>query len=315
MCQGEILNTLPFGGIFYISFISFSFQFSFPLFPTEIETPTFWRLIFSQGLGSVRSAMALGAVAIARLFGRAAKRRGGFHIAYKVYMLILGKTSVTSATCYDSARFQLGLLNGLRVIFHCWVEGEKELFLESVWLATTAVRRHIVYQIASHFLHQQAPNGARFSSNFLQSSSQCPVGPSYTLLRSAQDSLRRWLLCYPQCAPGNWVNFWWLVMWEIPLHRSEDSGKPHMYEFYASHGSHGGHGAQIHLCYKSILPKYSQILPFSCRATVNTDCLAKTKHERSLSCPKVFKVHMMSCRCTGVCRRQSNESIVFSLES
>ena len=99
------------------------------------------------------------------------------------------------------------------------------------------------------------------------------------------------------------------------LHRSEDSGKPHMYEFYASHGSHGGHGAQIHLCYKSILPKYSQILPFSCRATVNTDCLAKTKLERSLSCPKAFKVHMMSCRCTGVCRRQSNESIVFSLES
>ena len=217
MCQGEILNTLPFGGIFYISFISFSFQFSFSFFPTEIETPTFWRLIFSQGLGSVRSAMALGAVAIARLFGRAAKRRGGFHIAYKVYMLILGKTSVTSATCYDSARFQLGLLNGLRLIFHCWVEGERELFLESVWLATTAVRRHIVYQIASHFLHQQAPNGARFSSNFLQSSSQCPVGPSYTLLRSAQDSLRRWWpLCYPQCAPGNWVNFWWLVMWEIP---------------------------------------------------------------------------------------------------
>ena len=210
MCQGEILNTLPFGGIFYISFISFSFQFSFSFFPTEIETPTFWRLIFSQGLGSVRSAMALGAVAIARLFGRAAKRRGGFHIAYKVYMLILGKTSVTSATCYDSARFQLGLLNGLRLIFHCWVEGERELFLESVWLATTAVRRHIVYQIAYHFLHQQAPNGARFSSNFLQSSSQCPVGPSYTLLRSAQDSLRRWLLCYPQCAPGNWVNFWWV---------------------------------------------------------------------------------------------------------
>ena len=170
MCQGEILNTLPFGGIFYISFISFSFQFSFSFFPTEIETPTFWRLIFSQGLGSVRSAMALGAVAIARLFGRAAKRRGGFHIAYKVYMLILGKTSVTSATCYDSARFQLGLLNGLRVIFHCWVEGERELFLESVWLATTAVRRHIVYQCISNSVSLSTPagskNGARFSSKF-----------------------------------------------------------------------------------------------------------------------------------------------------
>ena len=42
----------------------------------------------------------------------------------------------------------------------------------------------------------------------------------------------------------------------------------------------------------------------------------KDKAWKIASCfAKVFKVHMMSCRCTGVCKRRSNESIVFPLES
>ena len=119
-----------------------------------------------------------------------------------------------------------------------------------LWLIPTVdIPRHAATMVANNMEHQQAPNGFPIFSEFLippnrsKQSSKSASSLCATLLRLAQDSLWRSLLCYPQCRPKTGLTF---------TEMSADL-------FCGGCTDHGSHRASIHCepspLSQSIIPK------------------------------------------------------------